>query len=205
MPSSSVLPIKGLRHDSDGKLTADALQTITDGLKSRGIDPTNAEQKKMIMQQLMDLFCQVNKQYQFIMNELAKAVAAGQPLKAEMLDAAMERNTMLRDIIGVFRHMNAIEPFGLGHKTFIEGWQDTAAQAAPAEDKKTKEMLDKLEEGFTADADALAARNYTDLRKRVVESTTEKNKSVSAYLGLYGFMNIVAVGLILYIAAIPQK
>ena len=38
---SSVVPIEGLRRDNEGNLTADALRTITDGLKSRGIDPTD--------------------------------------------------------------------------------------------------------------------------------------------------------------------
>jgi hypothetical protein len=38
----------------------------------------------------------------------------------------------------------------------------------------------------------------------MVEVTKEKNKQASNYLGLYGFMNLVAVGLLLYIGGMGR-
>ena len=42
--------------------------------------------------------------------------------------------------------------------------------------------------------------SITDLRKRMVEFTEEKNRSALNLLSLYGFLNLVAIGLLFYIA-----
>jgi hypothetical protein len=42
--------------------------------------------------------------------------------------------------------------------------------------------------------------SLTDLRKRMVEFTEEKNRSALNLLSLYGFLNLVAIGLLFYIA-----
>lgn len=42
--------------------------------------------------------------------------------------------------------------------------------------------------------------SITDLRKRMVEYTEEKNRSALNLLSLYGFLNLVAIGLLFYIA-----
>jgi hypothetical protein len=39
----------------------------------------------------------------------------------------------------------------------------------------------------------------------MVEVTEEKNKIAYNYLGLYGFLNIIAIGLLIYIAAGPKR
>lgn len=42
--------------------------------------------------------------------------------------------------------------------------------------------------------------SVTELRQRMVEFTQEKNQSAANLLSLYGFLNLVAVGLLVYIA-----
>jgi hypothetical protein len=42
--------------------------------------------------------------------------------------------------------------------------------------------------------------SLSDLRKRMVEFTEEKNRSAVNLLSLYGFLNLVAIGLLFYIA-----
>lgn len=42
--------------------------------------------------------------------------------------------------------------------------------------------------------------SLSDLRKRMVEYTEEKNRSALNLLSLYGFLNLVAIGLLFYIA-----
>lgn len=42
--------------------------------------------------------------------------------------------------------------------------------------------------------------SLSDLRKRMVEYTEEKNRSATNLLSLYGFLNLVAVGLLVYLA-----
>jgi hypothetical protein len=42
--------------------------------------------------------------------------------------------------------------------------------------------------------------SITELRKRMVEYTEEKNRSAMNLLSLYGFLNLVAIGLLFYVA-----
>jgi hypothetical protein len=46
----------------------------------------------------------------------------------------------------------------------------------------------------------LQKKSYSKLRKHAVEITEEKNRLVSNQLALYGFLNLVAIGLLLYIS-----
>jgi hypothetical protein len=48
---------------------------------------------------------------------------------------------------------------------------------------------------------SLESKNYSDLKKHMVEITEQKNKIASNYLGLYGFLNLVAIGLLIYVSA----
>ncbi len=194
--SSSILPIQGLRRDTEGNLTADALRTTTDALKSRGIDPTDKTVKKGLMDELSVLMCSVNNQYQFLLKELQGQVAAQAPIRTEFLDAIKARNRMMLDILNVSRHIEGIPPFD-GSSTFIEGWQTAGSDADPGAESAQEKKLQQ-------ERKMLESRSFEELRKHMVEVTAEKNRVASNYLGLYGFLNIVAVGLIIYIAGMNR-
>jgi hypothetical protein len=52
-----------------------------------------------------------------------------------------------------------------------------------------------------AQADILNSQTaLADVRKRMVDYTVEKNKSNQNLLALYGFLNLIALGIIVYIA-----
>jgi len=188
---STVLPISGLRHDSEGNLTKDALTMIVDGLKSRGIDPTDALQQKNLKSELSTLLCSLNNQYQFLLNELQAKLNANQVITTEFIDIIKDKNVTMQDVLNVSRHLSGIKPFATGSE-FIEGWQNSDSVVT----------LD----GFTTtslqdDMDMLDSKSYVELRKHAVEVTEEKNKVARNYLGLYGFLNLVAVGLLIYVSA----
>lgn len=199
--SSSVLPINGLRRDSEGNLSMDALNTIVDGLKSRGINPTDAAQQKVILKELASLLCSVNAQYQFLMAELIRRVNAEEPIPVAFLDTMKEKNVFMRDGILVARHIDMIRPAGSSNE-FIEGWQNAGTQGKTT--VADVPSAAKVIEGLTAEEEMLKTRSFSHLRKHMVGITQEKNKVVSNYLGMYGFLNLVAVGLLIYIAASPE-
>jgi len=184
---SSVLPIVGLRRGENGALTDDAKESVMDSLKSRGMDPTNPETNKKLIGDLNSLICVVNKQYQFLLTVLSVSVAAGEKKDDEFLNNIIKKNLFMLDILTMSRHIMAIKSYD-GSGSFIEGWQsgststnvDTAAMTQLA---KEREML-----------------KSTDLRKHMVQITGEKNNVASNYLAIYGFLNLIAVGLILYVA-----
>jgi hypothetical protein len=184
---SSVVPIKGLRRDLKGNLTDDSLQTIIDGLKSRGINPTDGDTLQMLLKQLNVLLCSVYNQYMYLINELSR-----QPTE-EVVDALKEKNGFLLDILRVSRHLLLQEPFD-GSNAFIEGWQ-----AAPQ-----KGQMNGTSEGFQAQLERermlLETKQYDVIKAERLSQSGEKNRNIDNNLGLYGFLNILAIGLLLYVA-----
>lgn len=198
---SSLVPVAGLRRGADGGLTADALAMITDGLKSRGIDPTNQTDKDRILKELSTLLCKVNSQYQVILREIRRALDAGAPIEKSLLAVAEKKNLFMVDVLVVSRHMYGVKPFD-ETESFIEGWQDTRSVGGSIEGFFPG--IAALEARLRGEREAFQSGSREELRKHMVEVTREKNKQVANYLGLYGFMNLVAVGLLLYIGGLGR-
>jgi hypothetical protein len=194
---SSVLPISGLRRGEDGTLTDDAKLTVMDGLKSRGTDPTDPETKQRIQKELASLLCSTNQQYQYLLNELYRRVSAHEPIKDQFIDTIREKNLFMTDILVISRHIESLQTYD-GNVPFIEGWQNTVPPSSPPA------TTTSLTQNLARDRAALNSRSYEDLRRHMVVITQEKNKVASNYLGLYGFLNLVAVGLIVYVAGIMK-
>ena len=194
---SSLLPISGLRRDSQGNLTQDALTTIVDGIKSRGIDPTNPAMKDKLIQELGILLCSVNNQYEFLMKELLARTSANESVETALIDKIKEKNLFIQDILNVSRHLKGITVFDKSSE-YIEGWQKTVP-------------LDPLpmKEGFQAslqsDMAMLDTKSYSELRNRMITVSAQKNVMATNYLGVYGLLNIVAVGLLIYVCVAPAK
>ena len=190
---SSVVPIDGLRRDNNGDLTADALRTIVDGLKSRGIDPTDPTVHDTLQQDLASFLCSLNNQYKTLLREVIRIQNGREEMPKKLTEATKEKNITMQDVINVSRHLDGIQ----SSTTFIEGWQNT--QSSPAKTEK-EGFFQQLKEDFQS-----LNGSSTAIQKRMVEVTEEKNKIAYNYLGLYGFLNIIAIGLLIYIAAGPKK
>jgi hypothetical protein len=194
---SSVLPIEGLRRDNDGNLTADALRTIVDGLKSRGIDPTDPTVHETLQTDLASFLCSLNNQYTLLLKELIRKMTAKEKPDKEFIQITIDKNVTMQDVINVSRHLDGIQ----APATFIEGWQNTESTT---EKKAGKEgFTQRLKEDFQILNGS--SQSYLDIQKRMVEVTEEKNKIAYNYLGLYGFLNMIAIGLLIFIAAGPTK
>jgi hypothetical protein len=168
-----------------------------DGLKSRGTDPTDAETKQRLQTELLSLLCSTNQQYQFLLNELYRRVSAHEAIKDSFINTIREKNLFMTDIIVISRHIGGLKTHDT-NTPFIEGWQNTPSSAS------TAAMNTSLTEKLARERAALDSRSYEDLRKHMVVITSEKNKVASNYLGLYGFLNLVAVGMILYVAGFTK-
>ncbi len=194
---SSVLPIKGLRRDSQGNLTQDALTTVIDGIKSRGIDPTNPAMKEKLLLDLGTLLCTVNNQYEFLMKELLGRISSNEPVETSLIDKVREKNLFIQDILNVSRHLKGIAVFDKSSE-YIEGWQKTVALDSPA----TKEGF---QASLQSDMLMLDTKSYSQLRNRMITVSAQKNVMATNYLGIYGLLNIVAVGLLIYVSVAPAR
>ena len=197
---SSVVPIEGLRRDNDGNLTADALRTITDGLKSRGIDPTDPTVQEKLQKDLTSFLCSLNNQYNVLMKELLRKVSTKEKPSKEFIEIIKDKNITMQDVINVSRHLGGVQS-STQWMTFMEGWQNTESVINKKGDKDA--LLSLLKEEFQTLSGSSA--DYMNIQKRMVEVTEEKNKIAYNYLGLYGFLNIIAIGLLIFIAAGPAK
>lgn len=101
----------------------------------------------------------------------------------------------MQDVINTSGYLQGVLTLNPG-RTFIEGWQNTDSTTSGGDDDTITQLQ--------GDMTALNSKNYFELRKHMVEVTEEKNKMASTYLGVYGFMNLMAVGLLIYIAAAQQ-
>jgi hypothetical protein len=193
---SSVLPIDGLRRGQDGVLTSDAQAMIMDGLKSRGVDISDKVTKDKLIGELMTLLCSVNKQYQFLLRELYKRITARGDISEEFIAVIHRKNLFMTDILTISRLIETTKGYD-GTIPFIEGWQN-------APNAGTGTSTSTLSDSLARDRQMLQNKSYEDLRKHMVHVTGEKNKIVSNNLGMYGFLNLLAVGLIIYVAGLNK-
>lgn len=194
-----ILPIRGLRRNADGILTPDAINTVIDGLKSKAINLIDEKERKRIIKELVAGLCTIKRQYDFLMKEFVARLDRGMSMDNEFMEAIRERNVLLMDILTVARHVDTLKPAS-GLTNFIEGWQNSLP-AGPDQQPAMPPAAKKLLEQFQIEGQMLASKSYEEMRKHRIQILTEKNKTASNYLGIYGFMNLVAVGLLIYISS----
>lgn len=219
---NSVFPGTPLQRNADGRLTEGSLGSLYDSLVSAGklvsleqykkrlqtITQKDKEAQKATLESLgltekrtMDglqtEFCYVYVRYKFALEDLFDTMSrtsAGMALTPAQrtslqakLDAAKTLNTKLNDLIQLVNYI---------------------AKQRAAEMREQNSDINSLNGDINSVYGSLAKANellkkedaLTDLRKRMVEFTEEKNRSASNLLSLYGFLNLVALGLLFYIA-----
>jgi hypothetical protein len=87
---SSIIPIKGLRRDGSGALTMDAIQTIMDGFRSRGIQIYNQDVRDSLLYELYLLYSRLEKQYQYLLRNRLKYI---------------DKQQRMQDILQIVRHL----------------------------------------------------------------------------------------------------
>jgi hypothetical protein len=181
---SPLLPVKGLRHDDNGDLTADAINIIKDGIKSLGIDIESDSAREAILTEVKHTLCIINNQYQFMLSKYSESMALGKPVDDKLVMQIKEKNQAMRDVISLSRHVLDM-PLKKDNK-MVEGF---IGSTSTLDDNMRKELSQ-----LSGDLKNFKIRNY--------QVSQEKNKSVNAYLSLYGFLNVVAIGLLFYIVSV---
>jgi hypothetical protein len=177
---SPILPVKGLRHNDNGDLTDDAIAIIKDGIKSLGIDITSESARGAILIEVRKVLCMINAQYQFMLSAYSEELASGKTPDDNMLNQIKEKNQAMKDVISLSRH---ILNMPAKSDKMVEGFLGT--------DDVLDENMRKELDGLSEDLKTFKIRNY--------QVSQEKNKSMNAYLNIYGFLNVMAIGLLFYI------
>jgi len=178
---SPLLPVKGLRHNDNGDLTDDAIAIIKDGIKSLGIDIASDSARGAILIEVRKVLCMINAQYEFMLSAYSEALGSGKTPDDDMINKIKEKNQAMKDVISLSRHILNM-PAKNGDK-MVEGFLGT-------DDILDTNMRKELD-GLSEDLKTFKIRNY--------QVSQEKNKSMNAYLNIYGFLNVMAIGLLFYI------
>jgi len=190
-----LLPVKGLRHDEQGELTADAVKIVTDGMLNLGVSANTQDAKTAIVLEIKKVLCTLNAQYEFLLTQVFESVDNSEPVSKPILESIKEKNRAMRDIISVSRQILK----GVSNNTEVtEGVINSSDNTGNL--KKTLEAFQNIADGLGSDSAALDAERYSDV-KRSFEISVENNKSISTNLALYSFLNVIAVGLLFYIVS----
>jgi hypothetical protein len=205
-----LLPVKGLRHDEKGDLTADALKTVIAGLTSLGIKVETETAQQAILLETQQALCNINAQYQYLLSALFVAIRNNDPISAKLIEHIQNKNMAMRDILSVSRQILETVPAG---NRFVEGWTDVNPEGT---DKiNNLKAFSNLKDKLINDDNSIKEKRFSDLMKenfatkvttekdeeRSFEISEERTKSVSANLALYSFLNVIAVGLLFYIVS----
>jgi hypothetical protein len=193
-----LLPVKGLRRDASGNLTEDAIQTIFEGLRSLGLATASQEMKDAILTESKDVLCKLNAQYRFLMDMFLTSMARGEPVDPAMIALLKEKNQLMQDILSLSRHVLTMptESF-VGGVVIKEGFADESF----AKRFKQYEGFTNISKTLQREYFTIESGNYENLKQRVLEDTEEKNRYTLRQIGMYSFLNVFAVGLIVYISS----
>lgn len=222
--TKSVLPPgQPERSGADGRMTTGAMESIYKKMVTEGKFVSNdrykqllvsvasqkdkfeqqrilesvGNQEKKTMTAIQEEFCYYYVRYKFALDDLFETLARTSATSG-LTDA--QRST-IETKIGVAKDLNVKLNDIIQYTNFI-----ARKRASEMRDQNShiNMMNSSIREVFTR----LQQQNemlrkedsITDLRRRMVEFTQEKNQSASSLLALYGFLNLVAVGLLFYVA-----
>ena len=211
--------------DLKGRLSAVKLESVYNTLVHQGNLVNNAEYQQQI-RSVGDTKNTSNTSAQAILNNLGtKESATMQKIQAEYCYNYVRYSYALETLFDKLVSTSKLSTLSDTDKTDIQSKLTRAKQYNEKlndiiqitnyiAQKRSSEMREQNADINSANAnikstfDTLQAHakilnsetSVSELRKRMVEFTEEKNRSALNLLSLYGFLNLVAIGLLVYIA-----
>jgi hypothetical protein len=197
----SVVPSASDR-DGSGMLNKMAIETIISSLKSSGIIPipipnnTDLYMKKIddLLKNTQSEYCFYESRYKYSLERLLNAINQSYMNNTEDIQTTIQKyltstqvlNKRLNDLTQI---INEITDNMLLSTSGLE----TQVQAF---DKNMKNQQQKL---LAQNKIISSNQSITELNKQMVKFTEEKAKYSNNLLGLYSFLNIIALGLLVYV------
>jgi hypothetical protein len=199
LPSS---PNGASDRDENGMLNKNAVQSIIASLKASGVIPAaTSSNSELIVKKQSELlknvkaeYCFYESRYKYSLEKLFDAINKGYTNNTADVQATIQKylastqalNQRLNDLTQI---TNGITDDMLASSTNIEA-------DLKAFDKQIKEQHTKL-----AAQNKVISSNQavTQINKQMVKFTEQKAKYSDNLLGLYSFLNIVALGLLVYV------
>lgn len=155
------------------------------------------QQESQTMNDIQNEFCYFFVRYRFSLEDLFDTLtrtSSGSSLTeaqrktiTEKIDRTKMLNTRLNDIIQFTNFLSTKRASEMRDQNRNINLLNTSLKDIYGRLQEQNEILRK-------------ETSITDLRQRMVQYTEEKNRSATNLLSLYGFLNLVAIGLLFYIA-----
>jgi len=185
------LPVTGLRHDENGKLSTDSIKTILDGMKSMGIVIDTEEKQYGFIQEAKYILCKLNAQYEFMLNDLLTSISRSEKVDPELISKLQTKNQNMQDVLSVSRHILEMDL-----KEMKEGFISSSSSSNIMEEFQTMDGVLNIESAM------LRAEKYDDIRRHSIEISGDAARYASRFMEMFGFLNITAFGILLYIVSV---
>jgi hypothetical protein len=195
-------------RDGNGMLTANAVSSILQTLKTSNAIPvataSNAEayvaRQTEFLRKVKAEYCFYDSRYKFCLEKLFAAVRQGYQNNSKEAEALIQKHLLATQMFNqrvndITQIMNAITEDGLKASNNINQDIKDFNAKIQAQKKKLKEQHDLIS----------SSQATTTIRKQMVKYTEEKARRSDNLLKMYGFLNVVAIGLLVYIyRAVPE-
>jgi len=189
---TALLPVKGLRRDLSGNLTADSINTVIEAVKSLGVVIDSDSAKLAVLQEARNALCKLNGQFQFMLNMLITMISRSEVnmIDPTIFEVLKNKNQDMQDVLSVSRYV-----LNMDLSTFTEGFLGNSADLfAPM-----KEAFQDMADSVANNAAMIRSGQYAVAEDRTLDVSREKNEYAARLTNLYGLMNVTAIGLLFYI------
>ena len=196
------VPSGASERDDKGKLLQTSVSTIITNMKSRGIIPSSTgltaelfiQKQQVLIQNLQAEYCFYESRYIYALQKLFTSISSGylsgSTENKATVDSYLSKtkmlNTRLNDLTQI---MNGVTENMLVTSDSIAN----EIQQFNARIKVQKAKLDAQNKII------MTGDTTTNIRKEMIQYTEEKAKYTDNLLNLYSFLNIVALGLLVYV------
>lgn len=200
LPSS---PPGSSDRDGNGILKDTTVKTLVASLKGSGVIPTattkgNPEEfiikQKQLLKDIEDEYCFYESRYKYSLEQLFKAINVGYMNNTGDAQSAIQSN--LTSTQALNQKLNDLTQIINGVTEDMLSSTNSLEEETRALDKKMKEQKQKLD---TQNKIISSNQAVTEINKQMVKFTEQKAKYSDNLLGLYSFLNIVALGLLIYV------
>lgn len=189
-------------RDDKGKLLQTTISTIITNLKNIGVIPSPSgsppdvfvQKQQALIQNLQAEYCFYESRYKYALDKLFTAISSGYLSGTPENKASVQSYLSKTKILNI--RLNDLTQIMNGITENMLSTSDSIANEIAEFNKRIKMQKEKLD---AQNKIINTGEATTNIRKEMVKYNEEKGRYTDNLLNLYSFLNIVALGLLVYV------
>ena len=189
-------------RDDKGKLLQTTISTIITNLKNIGIIPSPSgsppdvfvQKQQALIQNLQAEYCFYESRYKYALDKLFTAISSGYLSGTPENKASVQSYLSKTKMLNI--RLNDLTQIMNGITENMLSTSDSIANEIAEFNKRIKMQKEKLD---AQNKIINTGEATTNIRKEMVKYNEEKGKYTDNLLNLYSFLNVVALGLLVYV------